>query len=330
MSNKQKLAIITGVNGQDGSHLSDLLLQKGYRVVGLTRRRAVECGSNLESALKDPNFQLEYANMTDSSSLWNALHKHRPDEIYNLAAQSHVHTSFEVPEETMNVNALGTLRLLDAMRKIVPEARFYQASTSEMFGKNIAVPQNEQSAMLPVSPYACAKLCAHQLCESYREAYGMFIACGILYNHEGERRGEKFVSRKITQGVARIKHGLQNKLVLGNLHAKRDWGYAVDYVNAMYMMLQHDKPDTFVVATGITRTVFDFVLETFRCAGIENCADYISLDPTLQRPAEVPLLLGDASKIQNELGWQPEVTFEQLVELMYNHDEQEVLRLIKN
>lgn len=324
-----KTAFITGVSGQDGSYLAEFLLAKGYKVVGLLRRKAVECSSNLTVAMRHPMFVLEQGNMMDSASLWNILYKHKPDEIYNLAAQSHVHTSFEVPEETMNVNALGTLRLLDAMRKVVPNCRFYQASTSEMFGRNAQIPQDENSLMLPVSPYANAKLCAHQMCETYREAYSLFVCCGILFNHESERRGEKFVTRKITQSVARIKHGLDGNLTLGNVYAKRDWGHAEDYIKAMWMMLQHDKPDTYVVATGETHTVFDFVRRTFALAEIEDVSSYLKFDSALQRPNEVPALLGNPQKIRNVLGWKPEVTFEQLVERMYKHDEALVLKSIQ-
>lgn len=325
-SKKPPLAIITGVTGMDGSHLADFLLYKGYKVVGLRRRTSTFNTQRVEDIYNNPRFSMEWGNMTDSHSIWKLLTKHQPDEIYNLAAQSHVRVSFEVPEETLDVVAMGTLKLLNVAKEVCPNAKIYQASSSEMYGDNPNIPQNELTKMTPASPYACAKLYAHNLARNYREGYGMHISCGILFNHESERRGETFVTRKITQAAARIKLGLQDKLHLGNLDAKRDWGYSPDYVEGMWMMLQADKPDDYVLATGETHTVREFLEETFRHAGL-SVHDHLIIDKRLYRPQEVPVLLGDPSKIKNELGWEPKVKFADLVKIMYEHDLKEISKL---
>ena len=318
-----KTALITGVTGQDGSYLADLLLEKGYKVVGLKRRTSIISTDRIDHILEDEdkilNFYLQYANMTDSGCLHRALLEHKPDEIYNLAAQSHVRVSFETPEETAEIVAMGTLRLLEAARNICPNAKIYQASSSEMYGDNPTVPQNEQTRMTPASPYACAKLFAHNLCRNYRESYGMHISSGILFNHESPRRGETFVTRKITMAAARIKLGLQDKLYLGNLEAKRDWGFAGDYVEAMWLMLQQDDPGDYVIATGETHTVREFLEEVFKQAGLD-VEKHVEIDERLFRPHEVPLLLGDAEKAYSDLHWKPKVKFKELAKLMYDED----------
>ena len=262
---------------------------------------------------------LEYGNMNDAGSLHRLLITHKPAEIYNLAAQSHVRVSFDTPQETADFVGMGTLRLLEAMRNICPEAKFYQASSSEMFGDNPEFPQDETTRLMPASPYACAKVFAHNICRNYRESYGMHISSGILFNHESPRRGETFVTRKITRAAARIKLGLQDKLYLGNLEAKRDWGFAGDYVKAMWLMLQQDTPDDYVISTGVTYSVQQFLQKTFQIAGL-NIKDHVEIDQRLFRPHEVPLLLGSSSKAFEKLGWQPETSFDQLVKMMYSSD----------
>jgi GDPmannose 4,6-dehydratase len=317
-----KTAFITGVTGQDGAYLARLLLDKGYRVVGMKRRTSLINTTRIDELFQNPNFVLEYGNMTDSSSLLRLLHKHKPDEIYNLAAQSHVRVSFEVPEETVEVAGNGVLKLLEAYRTICPEARFYQASSSEMYGDNPEHPQNEETRMTPASPYACAKLFAHNLCRNYRESYGLHISCGILFNHEsGLYRGETFVTRKISLAAANIALGRQQFIELGNLEAKRDWGFAGDYVKAMHLMLQQPKGDDYVVATGETHTVREFYEEAFTHIGLDP-HKYLKINSRLFRPHEVPLLLGDASKAKRVLGWEPEVTFKGLVKMMVDADYQ--------
>ena len=314
-----KTALVTGVTGQDGSYLVELLLEKGYKVVGIKRRTSIISTSRIDHLFKNPNFVLEYGNMNDSGGLHRLLIKHKPDEIYNLAAQSHVRVSFDTPEETSDFVGMGTLRLLEAMRNICPQARLYQASSSEMFGDNPENPQSETTRLMPASPYACAKVFAHNICRNYRESYGMHISSGILFNHESPRRGETFVTRKITRAAARIKLGLQDKLCLGNLEAKRDWGFAGDYVKAMWLMLQQHTPDDYVIATGETYSVQHFLEKTFKIAGL-NIEDHVEIDERLFRPHEVPLLLGDPSKAKNLLRWEPETTFDELVEMMYEGD----------
>lgn len=316
-----KKAFITGVTGQDGAYLSKLLLSKGYSVIGMKRRTSLINTVRLdnENIFEHPNFKLVYGNMMDSSSLYRILSVYQPDEIYNLAAQSHVRVSFEVPEETLDVVGSGTLKLLEAYRNICPTAKFYQASSSEMYGDNVEVPQNEHTHMTPASPYACAKLYAHTLCRNYRESYNLPISCGILFNHESPLRGETFVTRKITLAAANIKLGKQDKIKLGNLDAKRDWGFAGDYVEAMWMMLQHKTPDDFVIATGETHTVKEFLEVVFDHAGLD-LAKHLEIDPRLFRPHEVPLLLGNSYKAKKAFGWQPKITFKDLAVMMYEAD----------
>ena len=314
-----KTAIITGVTGQDGSYLADLLLNQGYRVIGLKRRTSLICTDRIDHLLDNENFILRYYNLNDSGAFFRLLIEYKPCEIYNLAAQSHVKVSFETPEETVNTIANGTLRILEAIRVIDPTIKFYQASSSEMFGDNPTNPQKETTKFMPASPYACAKVFAHNLCNNYRQSYDMFICCGILFNHESPRRGETFVTRKITRAAARIKLGLQEKLYLGNLEAKRDWGHAQDYVYAMWLMLQQEKPDDYVVAIGETHTVKEFLHKVYDYAGLE-VERHVEIDPNLFRPHEVPLLLGDPSKARNELQWEPRFEFDSLAECMYDAD----------
>ena len=315
-----KTALITGVTGQDGSYLAELLLAKGYKVVGVKRRTSLISTERIDKSYTNPNFILEYGSLHDAGCFWKLLIKHKPDEIYNLAAQSHVRVSFEVPEETVDSVAMGTLRLLNACKEVCPTARFYQASSSEMYGDNPDIPFNEDSLMTPASPYACAKLFSHNLVRNYREAYGLHASSGILFNHESPRRGETFVTRKITMAAARIKRGLQKELRLGNLDAKRDWGFAGDYVEAMWLMLQQEKPDDYVVATGKAYSVREFLDCVFKHSGLGNYEDYVTIDPRYFRPHEVPYLLGDCSKAKNVLGWEPKVSFEGLAQMMYDAD----------
>ena len=324
-----KTALITGITGQDGSYLAEMLLKKGYKVVGVKRRTSLISTDRIDNIFNDPdlimNFDLVYGNMNDSGCLHRLLIEHQPDEIYNLAAQSHVRVSFETPEETTEFVAMGTLRLLEAYKNICPKAKFYQASSSEMFGDNPENPQSETTRLMPASPYACAKVYAHNLCRNYRESYGLHISSGILFNHESPRRGETFVTRKITRAAARIKMGLQDDLLLGNLDAKRDWGFAGDYVEAMWLMTQQEKPDDYVVATGETHTVKEFLQVVFDCAGLD-VDKYVRIDERLFRPHEVPLLLGDATKAKEKLGWEPKVNFEGLAKMMYDEDLKELIK----
>ena len=314
-----KSALITGVTGQDGSYLADFLLSKDYKVIGVKRRTSTICTSRINHLFNHKNFILEYGNLFDPLNLVNLINKYKPDELYHLAAQSHVRVSFDVPEETVSNIVLGSMRIFDICRNISPKTKIYQASSSEMYGDNTNAPQNEETAMSPASPYACAKLFSHNLARNYRESYGQFIASGILFNHESPRRGETFVTRKITRAAARIKLGLQDKLYLGNLDAKRDWGFAGDFVEAMWLMLQQNKADDFVIATGETHTVREFLNETFRLAGL-SVSKHVEIDERLFRPHEVPLLLGDASKAKKVLNWEPKTKFKDLVKLMYNSD----------
>tara|TARA_R110002020_G_scaffold423996_1_gene633136 strand:- start:1381 stop:2355 length:975 start_codon:yes stop_codon:yes gene_type:complete len=314
-----KTAMITGITGQDGSYLAELLLEKGYRVVGLKRRTSTICTERINTVYDHKNFVLRYFELNDTGCMWRLLKEYKPDEIYNLAAQSHVRVSFEVPESTTDTIVMGTLRLLEAVRHVVPNARFYQASSSEMFGDNPENPQDESTALSPASPYACAKVYAHHLVRNYRESYGLHASSGILFNHESPRRGETFVTRKITMAAARIKLGLQNKLYLGNLDAQRDWGFAGDYIKMMWLMLQQDTPDDYVAATGETHSVKEFLEVVFNHAGLD-IEKYVEQDERLFRPHEVPLLLGDARKAQDKLGWEPEVRFKELAIMMYEAD----------
>lgn len=320
----KKTALITGITGQDGSYLADLLLDKGYEVHGIVRRASTFNTSRIDHIYSDPfkpttDLHLHYGDLGDASSLNRIIEKVAPDEIYNLAAQSHVKVSFEIPEFTGDVTAIGALRLLEAIRETEVPARYYQAGSSEMFGLVQAVPQNEKTPFYPRSPYAAAKVYAHWIVVNYREAYDLHACNGILFNHESPRRGETFVTRKITRAVARIKHGQQDKLMLGNLDAKRDWGFAGDYVEAMWMMLQADKPDDFVVATGETHTVRDFVARAFERVDLD-WEQYVGIDERYFRPTEVDLLIGDPSHAEEVLGWKPKVTFEGLVDMMVDAD----------
>ena len=317
-----KTAIITGVTGQDGSYLADLLLSKDYRVVGAMRPAAVSFNDktkNIAHLLSNDNFEVIELDIADSSSVYRAVHEYQPDEYYNLAAQSHVGSSFKVPVSTTEINLMGTLYALEAIRLHRPSCRFYQASTSEMFGDNTVCPQGLGSHFSPVSPYACAKLAAHHMVGTYRKSYGLFACSGILFNHESPTRGENFVTRKITKAAARIKLGLQDELRLGNLEAQRDWGHAKDYVRGMWLMLQHETPDDYVLATGKTVSVRDFLELVFERAGL-NADDYVVIDPQFYRPCEVPKLWGDPSKARDVLGWEPEYDFKSLAYEMYDSD----------
>jgi GDPmannose 4,6-dehydratase len=316
---EMKKAIITGVTGQDGAYLSRLLLEKDYEVYGFKRRSSLISTDRVDSVLTHKNFKLLYFDLNDTSAIWDLLIKIQPDEIYNLAAQSHVRVSFDLPEHTVDGIAMGTLRMLNAMKTVCPHARFYQASSSEMFGDNPNIPLNEESKFMPASPYACAKTFAHNLIRNYRKSYGIHASSGILFNHESPMRGETFVTRKITLAAANIKLGLQDKLFLGNLDAKRDWGFAGDYVKAMWKMLQQEIPDDYVIATGETHTVRDFLECVFSHAGL-NPDKFVEIDERLFRPHEVPLLLGDNSKAKTILKWKPEIHFEQLCEMMFRAD----------
>jgi GDPmannose 4,6-dehydratase len=319
-----KRALITGITGQDGSFLTELLLSKGYDVYGIIRRSSSFNTDRIDHLYQDPHelgtrLRLVYGDLNDSSSLNTILRQIEPDEIYNLGAQSHVRVSFDVPEYTAEVTGLGTVRILEAIREAGIRPKFYQASSSELYGKVAETPQTEKTPFYPRSPYGCAKAYAYYITVNYRESYDLFACNGILFNHESERRGETFVSRKITRAATRIKLGLQEKLYLGNLDARRDWGYAGDYVEAMYLMLQTDEPDDYVIATGVTHSVREFLDEAFGLLDLD-WKEYVEKDPRYYRPAEVDLLLGDASKAREKLGWQPKVNFKQLVRLMVEHD----------
>lgn len=309
-------ALITGINGQDGSYLAELLLSKGYEVHGTVRRAST---NNLQRIEHLPEIKLHYCDLSDSNAINHAMQLASPDEIYNLAAQSHVQVSFENPEYTTDIDATGTIRLLDCMRARRPLARFYQASSSEMYGLVQAIPQNEETPFHPRSPYGCAKVFSYWAVRNYRESYRLHASNGILFNHESPRRGANFVTRKITQAVARIKLGLQDKVKLGNLDAKRDWGFAGDYVEAMWLMLQQPEPDDYVIATGQTWTVREFARAAFAHVGL-NWHEHVEVDPALFRPAEVDLLIGDASKAARQLGWQPRTDFQSLVAMMVDAD----------
>lgn len=318
-----KTAVITGVNGQDGSYLSELLLRKGYTVIGLKRRTSTISTGRIDHLTNDPRFILKYYDLHDGSCISNILMEYEVDEVYNLAAQSHVAVSFELPEYTSDGICNGTLNILNAIRTISPQTRLYQASSSEMFGDSVPTSPmgfNEQSPLQPVSPYAVAKVYAHQMVQTYRKAYGIHASCGILFNHESPRRGETFVTRKITMAAARIKHGLQKNLRLGNLDAKRDWGHAADYVHAMWLMLQQDIPSDYVIATGETYTVREFLDEVFSAADLGSWEKYVIIDPRLFRPNEVPYLLGDSTRAHLILGWQPSYNMKTLAQAMFVSD----------
>jgi GDPmannose 4,6-dehydratase len=328
IQNKPKVAFITGISGQDSSYLAEFLLNKGYKVVGMKRRTSSISTERLNHIYDHPNFHLVYGNMSDSTSLWRLLKEHQPDEIYNLAAMSHVRVSFEVPEEAVDIAGMGALRLLNAYKELCPKAKFYQASSSEMYGDNPEIPQSELTRMTPASPYAAGKLLAHNIVRNYRLSYGLHASSGILFNHESPRRGETFVTRKITIGAAKILLGLQDKLYLGNLEAKRDWGYAGDYVEAMWLMLQQENPDDYVIATGETHTVREFLEEVFNCAGL-SIDKHVGIDQRLFRPHEVPVLLGDATKANTVLNWKPKVGFKELAKMMFKADYDHIKNQIK-
>jgi len=319
-----KKAFITGITGQDGSYLAEFLLDKGYEVHGLIRRSSSFNTGRLEAVLNDPDrdtarLHLHYGDLTDGAGLARLLAGIEPDEVYNLAAQSHVRVSFDSAEYTTDVAATGCVRLLEAIRAVGLKPRFYQASSSEMFGKPAQVPQNEKTPFRPRSPYACAKLCAYWATVTYREAYGFHACNGILFNHESPRRGENFVTRKITRAVAHILEGLQSKVYLGNLDAKRDWGYAKEYVEAMWLMLQQEEPDDYVIATGEVHSVRDFLEEAFGYVGLD-WREHVEVDPRYYRPVDVDNLVGDAAKARRKLGWAPKVRFRDLVRLMVDAD----------
>jgi GDPmannose 4,6-dehydratase len=331
-----KKALITGITGQDGSYLTELLLKKGYEVHGIVRRTSMFNRDRIEHLHGDTRLILHYGDLTDSSNLNRILEKVGPEEIYNLAAQSHVQVSFEVPEYTAEVDAVGTLRILDAIKQTGVKARFYQASTSELYGLVQEVPQTEKTPFYPRSPYAVAKLYAYWAVVNYREAFNLHASNGILFNHESPRRGETFVTRKVTLGVAGIKAGKMDRLVMGNIDSKRDWGYAPDYVEMMWMMLQQQTPDDYVVATNETHTVKEFIDESFRIAGIEiewkgsgvdekgldkkSGKVLVEINPKYFRPTEVELLIGDPAKAKQKLGWEPKVKFKELVKIMTEAD----------
>jgi GDPmannose 4,6-dehydratase len=319
-----KKALITGITGQDGSYLAELLLEKGYEVHGIIRRASTFNTSRIDTLYRDPHVNgirlfLHYGDIADSTNLIKLLYRIKPDEVYHLAAQSHVRVSFDIPEYTGDVTGLGTVRILEAIRETQIPARFYQASSSEMYGEVVEVPQRETTPFRPRSPYAAAKLYAYWVTVNYRQAYNIFACNGILFNHESPRRGETFVTRKITRAVAAIKAGRQDALYLGNLDARRDWGYAPDYVYAMWLMLQQPTPDDYVIATGETHSVREFLDAAFAAVGLD-WHEYVKIDPRYYRPTEVDLLLGDASKARRQLGWAPTVTFKELVELMVKAD----------
>jgi GDPmannose 4,6-dehydratase len=330
MMSQGKKALVTGVTGQDGSYLAEFLLAKGYEVHGLVRRSSTFNTRRIDHLYVDPHeksarFFLHYGDLTDSGQLSHLIYNLQPDEIYHLAAQSHVRVSFDMPEYTGDVTGLGVIRLLEAIRRSGIKTRFYQASSSELFGAT-PPPQNEETPMQPRSPYAVAKLYGYWMVRNYREGYGLFASNGILFNHESPRRGETFVTRKITRAVARIKFGLQKKLYLGNLEARRDWGYAPDFVEAMWLMLQQDAPEDFVIATGESHSVREFLEAAFSHADLD-WQEYVEIDPRYFRPTEVDFLLGDASKARRLLGWQPKVSFPELVRIMVDADIKDLMDL---
>ncbi|MBM3832827.1 MAG: GDP-mannose 4,6-dehydratase [Verrucomicrobia bacterium] len=325
-----KKALITGITGQDGSYLAELLLAKGYDVHGIIRRASTFNTGRLDSIYSDPHsgrsrLFLHYGDLSDASALARLIGKIQPDEVYNLAAQSHVRVSFDSPEYTTDITATGAVRLLEAIRETGIRPRFYQASSSEMFGKVLEIPQKETTPFYPRSPYGCAKVYAFWITVNYRESYGLHACNGILFNHESPRRGETFVTRKITRALAHILAGLQNKLYLGNLDAKRDWGYAKEYVEAMWLMLQKDQPDDYVIATGETHSIREFLDVAFTHAGLD-WHQYVEIDPRYYRPAEVDVLIGDYGKAKRELGWEPKTKFADLVKLMVEAD----IKLLKD
>lgn len=322
---QSKKAFITGITGQDGSYLAELLLSKGYEVHGIIRRSSSFNTGRIDHIFQDPHTEnkkliLHYGDLSDGSSLARLMHSIQPDEVYNLGAQSHVRVSFDVPEYTADVTALGTLRLLDALRDTGCNPRFYQAGSSEMYGDVLETPQKETTPFNPASPYACAKVFSHYIVKNYRVSYNMFLCNGILFNHESPRRGETFVTRKITKAIANILAGHQQKLFLGNLDSKRDWGYAPEYVEGMWRMLQAETPDDYVLATGETHTIREFLDVAWSLVGISDYQKFVEIDPVYYRPQEVNLLLGDATKAKEKLGWEPKVKFHELVKIMLESD----------
>jgi GDPmannose 4,6-dehydratase len=315
-----KKAFITGITGQDGSYLAELLLEKGYDVYGLTRRTSTQNFQRLSAIIDNPNLHLVSGDLIDQHSITQALKDINPDEVYNLAAQSFVQTSWEQPVLTGEFTAIGVTRALEAVRLACPQARFYQASSSEMFGKVREVPQKETTPFYPRSPYGVAKVYGHWITVNYRESYNMYAVSGILFNHESPRRGLEFVTRKISYNVARIKFGLQDKIRLGNLESKRDWGFAKDYVEAMWLMLQQDQPDDYVISTGETHSVQEFLQKACEVAGISDWQSVVEIDSKFIRPAEVDLLVGDSTKAQKQLGWKPKTSFDELVRIMVEAD----------
>lgn len=328
-----KKALITGITGQDGSYLTEFLLKKGYEVYGVIRRSSSFNTERIDHIYKDPhlpdaNMKLVFGDLNDASSINRILRDINPDEIYNLGAQSHVRVSFDIPEYTAEVTGLGAIRILEGIRETGIKTKFYQASSSELYGKVQEVPQKETTPFYPRSPYACAKLYAYWITVNYREGYNMFACNGILFNHESPRRGETFVTRKITKALANIKHGLQKKLYLGNLDAKRDWGFAGDYVEAMWLMMQQDKPDDYVIATGETYSVKQFLEEAFGYAGLD-WKEYVEIDSKYFRPTEVELLIGDPSKAKKILNWHPKVSFKELVKMMVDSDMEATRKMVE-
>lgn len=323
-SSNNKKALITGITGQDGSYLAELLLSKGYEVHGIKRRSSSFNTGRINHIYQDPHeggrrLFLHYGDLTDSSVISRLLEKIQPNEIYHLGAQSHVRVSFDMPEYTGDVTGLSTARILDAIKESKIKTKFYQASSSEMFGKAVEAPQNEKTPFYPRSPYGCAKVYAYHLTKNYREAYGIFACNGILFNHESPRRGRTFVTRKITSGLAKILASKQKKIFLGNLDAKRDWGYAPEYVQAMWLMLQQDEPDDYVIATGRTHSIKDFLQEAFGLVGLD-WQKHVGRDKKYYRPSEIDLLIGDYSKAKEKLGWKPKVKFKELVRIMLEMD----------
>lgn len=319
-----KKALITGITGQDGSYLAELLLSKGYEVHGIIRRASTFNTERIDHLYQDPHVNgvklfLHYGDIADSTNLIKLLYRVQPEEIYHLAAQSHVRVSFDIPEYTGDVTGIATVRLLEAIRETGLKARFYQASSSELFGKVQEIPQKETTPFYPRSPYGVAKAYAYWITVNYRESYGIYACNGILFNHESPRRGETFVTRKVTRAVGRICHGLEDRIYMGNLESKRDWGYAKEYVEAMWLMLQQEQPDDYVIATGVTHSVRDLLIEAFSYVGLD-WQKHIDIDSRYYRPAEVDLLLGDASKAKNKLGWEPKTSFEDLIHLMVDAD----------
>jgi len=315
-----KTSLITGINGMDGSHLADLLLSRGYRVYGMERRVSTPVRKNSAHLVGNNHFSFITGDLTDPKSLANCIDHTQPDEVYNLAAQSFVGSSWEIPNQTSEVNGIGVLNILEAIRQVKPNTKLYQASTSEMYGNHVGVMANEDTPFKPRSPYGIAKVYAHHMTINYRESYGMFACCGILFNHESERRGLEFVTRKITDGVAQIVAGKKDKLTLGNLDTKRDWGYSPDYVDAMVRILGCDEPEEFVVATGENHTVEEFVRLAFSHVGIDDWKKYVDCDKRFMRPAEIYNLCGDSSKAREKLGWKPSCSFKEMVGRMINND----------